>query len=441
MRRTRRRCAASSSSRTGRADHPVIVHLDNPKYLHRWAREVPENAQKLAARFWPGPLTMVLPRSENVHDVVTGGQDTVAIRVPSHPMAQQLLTAFGGGIAAPSANRFGRVSPTRAEHVREEFGDAVRVVLDGGESQIGLESTIVSFDGEQVRLLRPGFVTYSQLKEVVGDVIVGAAPAAPRVPGDKVSHYAPMTPMTIVPVDEIDKRAETLSEGGRRVAVLAHAPAAQDLSVGHLDQRRAPPRCLRARSVFEPARARQGGLRADPRAGRAERREVDRDPRSAEPRRRRGQRERDTISSRRPAGTASCRERARISRSASWPFPGSPWAIWSSAISTAIMAVVKPGFTRKKVKWHAAQFDLLISRSRNCRARRPSKPNRSRQLAAQVKELVAALAQAGGRSGGGARRRAPSRLSGAGGLDRRSSCSRAWALYALTRARVAMSAA
>ena len=203
------------------ADHPVIVHLDNPKYLHRWAREVPDNAQKLAARFWPGPLTMVLPRSENVHDVVTGGQDTVAIRVPSHPMAQQLLTAFGGGIAAPSANRFGRVSPTRAEHVREEFGDAVRVVLDGGESQIGLESTIVSFDGEQVRLLRPGYVTYSQLKEVVGDVILGAAPRAPRVPGNKVSHYAPITPMTIVPVDEIDKRAETLSEGGRRVAVLA----------------------------------------------------------------------------------------------------------------------------------------------------------------------------------------------------------------------------
>jgi L-threonylcarbamoyladenylate synthase len=202
-------------------DHPVIVHLDNPKYLHRWAREVPEAAQKLAARFWPGPLTMVLPRSENVHDVVTGGQETVAIRVPSHPMAQQLLTAFGGGIAAPSANRFGRVSPTRAEHVREEFGDAVRVVLDGGESQIGLESTIVSFQGEQVCLLRPGFVTYSQMKEVVGDVIVGAAPSTPRVPGSKVSHYAPMTPMSIVPVDEIDKRAETLSEGGRRVAVLA----------------------------------------------------------------------------------------------------------------------------------------------------------------------------------------------------------------------------
>jgi len=145
------------------ADHPVIVHLDNPKYLHRWARDVPENARKLATRFWPGPLTMVLLRSENVHDVVTGGQDTVAIRVPSHPMAQQLLTAFGGGIAAPSANKYGRLSPTRPEHVRDELGESVRVVLDGGESQIGLESTIVSCEGSSVRLLRPGAVTRSEM--------------------------------------------------------------------------------------------------------------------------------------------------------------------------------------------------------------------------------------------------------------------------------------
>ena len=182
---------------------------------------------------------MVLPRAEAVHDVVTGGQDTVAIRVPSHPMAQQLLTAFGGGIAAPSANRYGRVSPTRAEHVREEFGDAVRVVLDGGESQIGLESTIVSFDGEQVRLLRPGFVTYSQLKEVVGDVIVGAGAGTPRVPGAKVSHYAPLTPMTIVPVDEIDKRAEQALRRRAAHRGARAAAAAQDLYVGDLDQRRA----------------------------------------------------------------------------------------------------------------------------------------------------------------------------------------------------------
>ena len=130
------------------ADHPVIVHLDSPRFLHRWVREVPEAATKLAERFWPGPLTMVMARAANVHDVVTGGQDTVAIRVPSHPMAQQLLTAFGGGIAAPSANRYGRLSPTRAEHVRDELGDSVNTILDGGETQIGLESTIVSGPGQ-----------------------------------------------------------------------------------------------------------------------------------------------------------------------------------------------------------------------------------------------------------------------------------------------------
>jgi L-threonylcarbamoyladenylate synthase len=207
-------------------DHPVIVHLDNPKYLHRWVRDMPPVAEQLAQRFWPGPLTMVLPRAESVHDVITGGQDTVAVRVPSHPMAQQLLTAFGGGIAAPSANRYGRVSPTRPEHVREEFGDALRVVLDGGESQIGLESTIVAFLGGGVQLLRPGHVTYSQLKSVVGDIITHGAGTqpVPRVPGAKLSHYAPVTPMTLVITDEIDARAENLSTGGRRIAVLAQRP-------------------------------------------------------------------------------------------------------------------------------------------------------------------------------------------------------------------------
>src|ERR1700721_3050117 len=118
--------------------HPVIVHLDSPKFLHRWVSEVPAAAARLAERFWPGPMTLVMPRASNVHDIVTGGQDTVAIRVPSHPMAQQLLTAFGGGIAAPSANRYGKLSPTRAEHVREELGDAARVILDGGECKLGL---------------------------------------------------------------------------------------------------------------------------------------------------------------------------------------------------------------------------------------------------------------------------------------------------------------
>src|SRR5579864_3632258 len=190
--------------------HPVIVHLDSPRFLHRWVREVPEVASKLAERFWPGPLTIVMPRALNVHDLVTGGQDTVAVRVPSHPMAQQLLTAFGGGIAAPSANRYGRLSPTRPEHVRDELGDAVKVILDGGECQIGLESTIVAIEDANVRLLRPGAVTAGQLRAVVGDVLIGANVESPRVPGSTPAHYAPSTPMTIIPAGEIDAHAAAL---------------------------------------------------------------------------------------------------------------------------------------------------------------------------------------------------------------------------------------
>ncbi|TLZ34599.1 MAG: threonylcarbamoyl-AMP synthase [Gammaproteobacteria bacterium] len=202
-------------------NHPVIVHLDSPRFLHRWVREVPEVAMRLAERFWPGPFTMVMPRAANVHDVITGGQDTIAIRVPAHPMAQQLLTAFGGGIAAPSANRYGRLSPTRAEHVREELGDAVRVILDGGECQIGLESTIVSFEGDGVRLLRPGSVTATQISAVVGELFSDDGRPLPRVPGSPPTHYAPTTHMTIVPAGEIDAQADAASSGGRRVAVLA----------------------------------------------------------------------------------------------------------------------------------------------------------------------------------------------------------------------------
>ncbi|MGO9804766.1 MAG: L-threonylcarbamoyladenylate synthase [Steroidobacteraceae bacterium] len=203
------------------AAQPLIVHLDSPRFLHRWVREVPEGALKLAERFWPGPLTMVMPRAAHVHDVVTGGQDTIAIRVPAHPMAQQLLTAFGGGIVAPSANRYGRLSPTRAEHVREELGEAVRVVLDGGECQIGLESTIVSFEGTSARLLRPGSVTAGEIRAVVGELLVGPSADSPRVPGTAPTHYAPLTPMTIVPAGEIDAQADAASGGGKRIAVLA----------------------------------------------------------------------------------------------------------------------------------------------------------------------------------------------------------------------------
>jgi L-threonylcarbamoyladenylate synthase len=172
--------------------------------------------------FWPGPLTLILPRGETVNDIVTGGQQSIGIRIPSHPMAQQLLTAFGGGIAAPSANRYGRLSPTKPEHVRDELGDAVHVMLDGGDSPIGLESTIVScLDGE-VRLLRPGFITRSQIQQVVGELTAGGE--APRVPGDRVQHYAPSTPLEIVPWDALEARAGEILARDEKVAVLAMRP-------------------------------------------------------------------------------------------------------------------------------------------------------------------------------------------------------------------------
>lgn len=203
------------------ADHPLILHLDSARFVRRWVAEFPPVAEQLASRFWPGPLTLVLPRGPDASDVLTGGQDTVAVRVPSHPMAQQLLTAFGGGIAAPSANRYGHVSPTRAEHVREEFGDAVKVILDGGECTLGLESTIVSLVGSRPRLLRPGHVSLAQLVDVVGPVESGADASSPRVPGSALRHYAPQTPVVRVPPVSLESRIdEQLRESGR-VAVLA----------------------------------------------------------------------------------------------------------------------------------------------------------------------------------------------------------------------------
>lgn len=203
------------------AQHPLIVHLDSAKYLHRWTQKLSPEAEKLAARFWPGPLTLVVHKAPHVLDAVTGGQDTVAIRVPGHPMAQQLLTAFGGGIAAPSANRYGHLSPTRAEHVRDELGDAVKIVLDGGECQLGVESTIVSCVDGSVRLLRPGAVTLTQLRSAVGDVQIGADATAPRVPGSTQAHYAPTTPLEVVPGDGLEVFAGSLNDQGERVAVLA----------------------------------------------------------------------------------------------------------------------------------------------------------------------------------------------------------------------------
>ncbi len=142
------------------ADHPVIVHFDGAERAFTWARDVPESARALAKRFWPGPLTLILKRSALAKDFITGGQDNVGVRVPSHPVAHELLLAFGSGIAAPSANRFGLVSPTTAAHVRADLGADVDLVLEGGPSEVGIESTIVDLSGPQPALLRPGRISW-----------------------------------------------------------------------------------------------------------------------------------------------------------------------------------------------------------------------------------------------------------------------------------------
>ena len=169
------------------ATHPLIVHVLDLEAARPLARHWPDAALGLAERFWPGPLTLVLRRGPGVPPEVTGGQDTVGLRVPSHPVARALLAAFAGPIAAPSANRYGRVSPTSATHVRAEFGATVPHVLDGGECGIGLESTIVSCDDEGVTLLRPGHIGRAALESVIGP-LRAAARDAPRVPGSLPSH-------------------------------------------------------------------------------------------------------------------------------------------------------------------------------------------------------------------------------------------------------------
>ena len=166
------------------ADHPVIVHIGSGAGLAHWARAVPPGARALAAAFWPGPLTLILPRAAHVDDAVTGGQDSVGLRVPSHPVAQALLAAFaargGAGIAAPSANRFGRISPTTARHVADDLGGAVDTILDGGRCEVGIESTIVAFTGDTPLLLRPGGIGVAALARVLG-----RAPARAGRPGGR----------------------------------------------------------------------------------------------------------------------------------------------------------------------------------------------------------------------------------------------------------------
>jgi len=198
------------------AEHPVIVHFARAEGAFAWARDVPEEARKLAKHFWPGPLTLILKRGVFAKDFVTGGQDSVGLRVPSHPVAHELLKDFSGAIAAPSANRFGKVSPTTAAHVREDLGKDVDLVLEGGPSEVGIESTIVDLSGGAAVLLRPGHISKQALEVVIGSVGEKAA-TSPRHSGGLERHYAPLTPARMVPAHALDKEISK----GKTCAVLA----------------------------------------------------------------------------------------------------------------------------------------------------------------------------------------------------------------------------
>ena len=179
------------------ADHPLIVHFSNPELLNRWAKHIPQYAWTLASEFWPGPMTLVLPRTELAGDFITGGQDSVAVRIPSHPIAKELLSKFealgGLGVAAPSANRFGKVSPTTASAVVEELGEHLGsqdLILEGGPSEVGIESTIIDCTTDSPKLLRLGAITSEMIEHATG-LEVSRSGSTIRVSGSLASHYAP----------------------------------------------------------------------------------------------------------------------------------------------------------------------------------------------------------------------------------------------------------
>ena len=212
------------------SDHPLIVHLAREEWLPSWARAVPPEAWVLAERFWPGPLTLILPRRESVLDVVTGGQPTIGLRVPKHPVALRLLEGVGVGVAAPSANRFGHVSATTADHVEDDFGETIDAVVDGGACAVGLESSIVDVSGERPRLLRPGAVLRGELEEALGQPLGPPIPTGPRVPGSLASHYSPKTPVALVDAQDL---ARALEESAGALCVLSAVPPDSGAATAH----------------------------------------------------------------------------------------------------------------------------------------------------------------------------------------------------------------
>ncbi|EXI80831.1 MAG: t(6)A37 threonylcarbamoyladenosine biosynthesis protein RimN [Candidatus Accumulibacter appositus] len=253
------------------ANHPLIVHLAGAGCLERWARDIPSPAWELAEAFWPGPLTLILRRAAAVPTAVTGGQDSIGVRVPAHPVALALLRAYaeaGGGVdgmcglAAPSANRFGRISPTEARHVREELGDSVPLILDGGRCLVGIESTILDLtrgDSQPPRLLRPGRVTPEQIAAVIG--VLPETPSlagndgSPRVSGSLAAHYAPRTALHLVAPQRLAEVIDQLHRAGRRCAILCHSePPAAIAATDTLRKLAADPRGY-ARALYAALRA------------------------------------------------------------------------------------------------------------------------------------------------------------------------------------------
>ncbi len=207
------------------ADDPLIVHIVHAQQLTQLARQIPQRAWDLAEKFWPGPLTLVLPKTDRVPAVTTGGLDTVAVRMPSHPVAKRLIELSGVPIAAPSANKFGRPSPTTAQHVWEDLAGRIELILDGGPTPIGVESTVLDLTQDPPMVLRPGGITLEELRAVLGDVRIlssSASEEAKRSPGTCYRHYAPRARVLLVEQGMVEAVLEGLS--GKRVGVLVWGP-------------------------------------------------------------------------------------------------------------------------------------------------------------------------------------------------------------------------
>ena len=200
-------------------NHPVIVHLASFSQLAQWAVTTDPRVKLLADAFWPGPLTLVLPKLPHVDEQITGGQPTIAVRIPGHPVAQKILSQFGGGLAAPSANRFGRISPTLAAHVRDEFGAELPLVVDGGDCEVGLESTILSLV-VGIELLRPGVISVEAIEQVLGEPVQLSNRLGQRASGMLERHYSPITPALLVELVNIASLLRSPEYQHNRVGLL-----------------------------------------------------------------------------------------------------------------------------------------------------------------------------------------------------------------------------